>query len=170
MLKIPDPAMCLNAEDMYPSMMDYKMWNTRKVTKDISARWLAENTASVAAGAPGGKLAALIINCHGLVTPENEFVGLAIGKEIHFKDLGHFSKLKPFVEKIYMTVCGAARGESGKSFCKEMAYVSGATVIAGEWDQTLPISVAVKLPGGMIDNFEGPMYQFLPSREVQPFP
>lgn len=162
--------MCLNSENMYSSSMDYKMWNTRKVTDDVSPVWLAINTASVAAGAPGGKLAALIFNCHGLVTPENEFVGLAIGKEVHFKDLGHFSKLSPFVEKIYMTVCGAARGKSGRSFCEKLASVSGAIVIAGEWDQTLPISVWAKLPGGMIDDFEGPMFQFTPGGEAKPFP
>lgn len=169
MIKIPNPSMCLNAEGFDAQLMSYKMWNTRTVTRDVTPYWLAANIASVAAGAPGKQLATLIFNCHGFVTPTGEFLGLDLGTSVYYEDLNHFSRLRPMVREIFMTVCGAARGKSGEAFCKRLAALTGAYVIAGEQDQTLPISVAAKLPGGWIDDFEGKVYKFGPTGKPGPY-
>lgn len=166
MFKVNEPSMCLNSADLEDRLMGYKMWNTRRVEKNVTPFWLAANIASVAAGT---KLSTLIFNCHGLVTPENDFVGLAMGTEVYLEDLRHFAKLNTRVDKIYMTVCAAARGTSGKAFCKELARITGSTVVAGEKDQILDISVAAKLPVGFIDEFEGDVYEFIRGGDVRPF-
>ncbi len=154
--------MCLNAPKIVAASMGYKMWNTRLVADEVTPMWLAANVASVASGAPGGKLASLIFNCHGFVDG-NVFVGLEIGTGIYLMDLNQFTRLKNLVDKIYLTVCAAARGPEGKTFCQKLASTTQASVIAGELDQTLPISIWAKLQVGEIDSFEGQVYEFSPA-------
>ena len=171
MRKMPDITMCLNAPDL-PVLWDYKMWNTRLVAQDVSPKWLAHNIASVVAGAPNGRLGALIFNCHGIVTPDQEFVKLGLGTGISYEDLKYFAipDLRMRVDEIQITACGAARGETGKAFCKELAMRALTYVTAGESDQTIPPSVAAKLQPGWIDDYEGVVHTYGPSgQEVKPF-
>lgn len=45
----------------------------------------------------------------------------------------------------------------------------GATVIAGELNQRLSLQTASRLPGGYIDDYEGPIYEFSAAGAVTPF-
>jgi hypothetical protein len=165
MIKIPLPNMALNGSDVFP----YSMWNSRSVAKDVTPYWLANNTAAVAAGASGGKLAALVINCHGVVNEKGEFLSLDLGTGVSKSDLIHFKQLKNLVEKIFITSCRAAAGSSGKNFCGELARQTQARVFASDVDQTTGGgSLQALIKGNKIDDYEGQVFEFGNSGEGKP--
>ena len=161
---------------------DMKMWNSYKVPADHDPQHILEWTAVVARGAPGGKLHALIINCHGIMKkhedPRAEFgrvfkggYGLSLGTGILQEHLGLFGVLNPkdgspLVADIYITACAIAkvadprnRGQAGDGelFCSTMAKMAGANVFASAVVQTPDFFS----PGpGKIDGYEGKVYKW----------
>ncbi|RJF89053.1 hypothetical protein D3874_20450 [Oleomonas cavernae] len=163
MITIPQPAMVLNAENV-PGP-DYKMWNTRKVTKDTDPKWLMINVASVARSATNGKLLALVINCHGKAKGDNGGYGLSLGTGIKRGNVEPlFSTLKGLVDDIWLVACQAARisepgGDGdGNLFCGAMAKAAGANVYASTADQTTGLWPYI--PFGKIDGYEGKVYKY----------
>jgi hypothetical protein len=158
LIRMPHPSMALNAPNLYP----YRMWNTRYVDENVTPRWLTGNIAAVASSAPGGRLAALIFNCHGVIDDQSgEFLALAMGTGVELRDVKkHFYKLKPLVREIYIIACQAANGKTGRHFCSELAKRSGADVYASAANQgTCPFDLG-HLEPGYIDEFEGQVLRF----------
>ena len=163
MITIPTPSMALNSPDVF----GYSMSNTRVVASDVTPYWLANNVAAVAVGS-GGKLAALIFQCHGFVN-NGVFAGLDMGTGIDYSDLRHFSQLKNLVDTIYIGACRAASGSHGKRFCGELARRTQAIVSAADRDQqTFGGDLQAALRGGVIDDFEGQVFKFDKSGHPQP--
>jgi hypothetical protein len=183
MIDIPQPAMAWNAVDV-PGP-DYKMWNTMQVDKSLTPQHVIESTASVARGAPDGKLKALVINCHGFYADigcnadgtsckKGGGFGLSIGKGgILRKDVQLFGILNPkdgtpLIDDIYIVACGIAQisipGTSGDGdgnlFCCAIAKASGANVYASTAKQSTGWWLSI--PYGKIDGFEGKVYMWKP--------
>ena len=158
MIKIPQPAMVLNANDVPGA--DYKMWNTRVVTRKDDARWLMRNVASVARAAPGGRLKALVINCHASAA------SLGLGTGISSGNTDVFDEIKGLVDEIYIVACqvayiqGPGTGTDGNLFTGAVAKRSGANVYASTASQNAGIWPA--FPFGYIDGFEGSVYKYKP--------
>jgi hypothetical protein len=151
------------------NVLEYQMWNTRRVYDDVAPRWLADNIATIAGSAPEGKLQALVINCHGFIDPKGSFTGLDLGTGIYQADLAKFSRLSGLVEKIYIVACQAAAGTPGRKFCKELARRTRAYVYASEVNQRCGWSnLQSLLKGGAIDDYEGQVFRFGNSGDVSP--
>src|SRR5690348_2024892 len=102
MIKIPDPSMSVNS----PELMAYRLFNTRIVDEYVTPFWLATNIKSIAVNCPGGRLATLVINCHGFVNEKQEFVGLDIGTGLYKTDIGpNFDRLKGLIDLIHIPAC-----------------------------------------------------------------
>ncbi len=163
MIKIPQPAMALNADDV-PGP-DYKMWNTRKVTRKDDARWLMRNVASVARSTSTGRLKALVINCHASAA------SLGLGTGISRGNTDVFDELKGLVDEIYIVACevayinGPGTGTDGNLFTCAVAKNSGAYVYASTASQNTGIWPAI--PFGYIDGFEGKVYKYKPDGSVE---
>ncbi len=169
MITIPQPAMALNAVDV-PGP-PYKMWNTYHVPSTHTADHILGWTATVAKGAPGGKLRALVINCHGYTSKKIGGYGLNLGTGIRRGDTPLFGRLRGLVDEIYIIACQAARigvptgpgstvDGDGNLFCCEIAKSSGATVYASTANQSTGLWLGI--PFGRIDGWEGQVYRYNP--------
>jgi hypothetical protein len=168
-IKIPQPAMALNAEDVPGAT--YKMWNTWKVPSTERVDHILDWCSVVAGGTSTGCLHVLLINCHGFYGSNGKKstggFGLKLGTGIRRADTGKFSKLKGKVLNIWITACGTARitnpgtasDGDGNLFCQEIARSSGAYVVAATTHQVGD----VWLPYGYVDDFEGLVLRYNPS-------
>jgi hypothetical protein len=150
--------MAINADDSPgPS---YKMWNTRSVTRRDDPIWVMRNVASVARAASGGKLRALVINCHGSAAR------LGLGTGISRSNTNVFDEVKGLVGEIYIIACetayiqGPGSSFDGNLFVGEIAKASGATVYASTASQNTGAWLGI--PFGLIDGFEGAVYRYKP--------
>ena len=100
MITLEKPHMAINSADIGAR---YQMWNTwsfvaETETREKIIKWVA----TVAKGAPGGKLKNLVINSHG--TPAHIGIGQGFGKG----DVKLFSRWAGLVDKIWLSVCSVA--------------------------------------------------------------
>jgi len=153
-----------------PDVLPYKLFNTRIVDKYVTPYWLTQNIKTIAVNCDGGKLAVLVLNCHGYIGDKHEFVGLAMGTGIYKADItANFSRLKGFVDVIHIPACQAAAGATGKAFCGELARVTQATVFAADVNQSVGFGdAAAVLAGGAIDSYEGQVFKFGSSGQSEP--
>lgn len=168
MIKIEQPAMSLNARELYPIAMS----NTRIVYDDVTPFWLVNNIVSIAASTPEGKPLTLVVNAHSWVTEKHVFLGIKLGTGIYSEDIGkHFGKLKPMINKIILQCCAAARDEPGRQFCKKLARTTGAFVYAADIDQSYTLQDITGLweYPNHIDDFEGNVFEFNNSGAMRPF-
>lgn len=155
-IAVPFPHMVLNAHDVPPP--DYDMFNSWKVAQSESVDHMLDWIATVAKGAPNGKLATLIFNSHG--QPGK----ILIGQGIDLNSLKSFSKLKGLVLQIWIIACTVSKGSGfGRIFCGDMAKASGAYVTAAVRNQST--GQTAKFPYGMVDEWEGEVYMFNPDGE-----
>jgi hypothetical protein len=171
-IEIPQPSMALNAPDA-PGR-HYRMWNTWEVPANDTPEHILSWTATVADGAPGGRLHSVIINCHGfynnLTRQGTGGYGLSLGTGILRADTPKFAKLKGKVTAIWITACGAARisplntaGDGdGNLFCSEIARQAGAYVYAATTLQYHDIF----LRANRIDDYEGLTLRYNPQGQV----
>jgi hypothetical protein len=155
MITISQPAMALNSVDA-PGP-HYKMWNSWEVSKSVSPSHILGWTATVAKKATGGKLKALIINCHG--SPAS----LGLGTGIGWSQISLFSSLSGLVDEVYIVACGVVSFTGpgdGNLFCgaiaksaKTYVYASSDTQTTGLWPY---------IPYGKIDGFEGKVWKWHP--------
>src|SRR6476619_980566 len=107
MIKADFPHMVLNSTDAPGAKI--RMWNTYDVPDDHGVDHILGWTAVVARDAPGGKLATLVIMCHGYENEQGKGgFGLKIGTGIYRKDTPQFSKVKGLVNNIWIFGCQAA--------------------------------------------------------------
>jgi len=172
-IEIDQPSMALNSDDVPGT--HYRMWNTWEVAANRTAADILGWTATVAAGAPGGYLRSVIINCHGYYNgtdsrSDTGGYGLKIGTGIRRGDTSKFSVLKGKVACIWVTACGTARisavdasgNGDGNLFCSEIAKNSGAYVIAATTQQVGDLYLRVN----RIDDFEGLVLRYNPQGGV----
>jgi len=158
LIRIPQPAMALNADDS-PGPA-YKMWNTRSVTRKDDARWLMKNVASVARSASGGRLKALVINCHASAGR----IGLGTGVSQANADV--FDEIRGLVDDIYIVACEVAyimapgTSTDGNLFVCAVAKAAAANVYASTASQNT--GAWPYIPFGYIDGFEGKVYKYKP--------
>lgn len=148
-------SMCWNAANVEP----FAFSNTMTVKDDHPVEQILAWTAVVARGAPGGRLQALVINCHGgyvrdragsldsaggIPGPITPGHGLHIGTGIHSENATAFAKLAGLVGEIHIYACGAAsrpfdpyssplspsREKADLSIARLIANASGTTVVA----------------------------------------
>jgi hypothetical protein len=150
------------------------MWNTWEVPANDNPDHILGWTANVADGAPGGRLRAVVINCHGFYNNTTRHgtggFGLKLGTGILRADTPKFSKLNGKVDMIWITACGTARisipgaaGDGdGNLFCSEIARRSGAYVYAATTLQYHDIFLGTN----RIDDYEGLVLRYNPQGVV----
>jgi hypothetical protein len=184
MIQFKDPSMALNAWE--PNNTDYtvpgfhyQFSNTWAVKKSDTPEKIAGWVATVAAGAPGGRLNALVLNCHGFYstgrnTPQafkkegSGGFGLYLGGSgIFQKDLSRFAiwGQNKAIEEIHITSCGIGKmtnlggAGDGDRYCWTLAQVSGATVYGAIYEQFVEVN---SLPFNAIDDYEGIVKRYYP--------
>ena len=166
LIPVPFPHMCLNSHNVPPP--DYQMMNTWKVAASESPGKIVGWIAQVAAGAPGGKLATVIFNSHGIPS------GILMGSGIRRPDTGLFSALRGLVDRIWIVACrvaliqnatgpGSTAPGDGNLFCCELAKASGAYVTASTTWQRVDRN---DIPPGYIDGWEGAALTYGPEGNV----
>jgi hypothetical protein len=131
------------------------MWNTWRVPRTDSPAHILNWAATVARGAPGGKLNALVINCHG--GPAR----LSLGTGIGWPQVPFFSSLSGLVDEIYLVACEVVSftGPSdGNLFCGAIAKAAKTNVYASNHTQTTGLWPLI--PYGKIDGFEGKVWKW----------
>lgn len=153
MITLSQPSMALNSQDA-PGP-HYKMWNTWEVPTTDSPGHILNWAASVAKGAPGGKLNALVFNCHG------NAAYLKMGTGIGWGQVALFSALSGLVDEIYFVACEVVSftgSGDGNLFCGAIAKRSGATVYASNAEQSTGLWPSI--PFGKIDGYEGKVWRW----------
>lgn len=125
---------------------------------------------TAAAQAPNGFLENVVINSHGFPG------GLAIGGNtgIGLESTYIFCDLrnpKQLVGTIWLVACEVAKTDGntiGKDFCSDLAFWSGADVVAGKKKQRVNAGFYLRgLPDNAIDRYEGMVYRFTPDRDYE---
>ena len=101
MFTLEQPSMALNSTEISHSKI--KMWNTWEVDRAQTREHIVEWVATVATGAPNGKLKNVVINCHGLPGY------VQIGQGFNRQHLGLFRQWTGLVDKIWFVACLVAR-------------------------------------------------------------
>lgn len=171
MIKLDQPAMALNADDVPGAR--YRMYNTWEVPASAKPEHIFGWCAQVANGTPKGKLEHLVINCHGFYGAGTGGkvmggFGLKLGTGVNRSNTGVFAALAGKVGKIWITACGTARisgnaAGDGHALCMAIAKQSGAYVVAATTHQVGDLW----LPFGYIDEFEGLVVRYNPSGNIE---
>ena len=155
MITIAQPSMVMNAEGV-PGP-DYHMWNTWRVPKGDKPDHILGWAGAVARGAPGSKLNAVVINCHG------DPAQLYLGTGISWPEVPLFSNLAGCVDDIHIVACGVVTfggANDGNLFCGAIAKAAKANVYASNADQTT--GAWPYIPYGKIDGYEGKVWKWHP--------
>jgi hypothetical protein len=162
MITIEQPAMALNASDI---SRRYQMWNTWNLATSETVPHIFEWVSTVATGATGGKLKALIINCHGAPGMLQMGVG-----GLWRSNVGWFRHWRDKVDKIWLTACQpgfiAAPGSAtdGNLFIGEIAKEANCYVVASTETQWFIANQTY--PYGQIDSYEGLVLSYSPDGAV----
>jgi hypothetical protein len=160
MIRIPQPAMALNAENVPGT--HYRMWNTREVKSNEDPLWVMKNVASVAKSCRSGKLTSLVINSHGCGAR------LGIGTGISRSNVSVFSEIAGLITgAIYLVACRVAHIDGpgpadGNLFCCEVCKISNAYVYASSETQDEDVIDDIIIGDNEIDNYEGTLYLYKP--------
>ncbi|MFA5122754.1 hypothetical protein [Zavarzinia sp.] len=162
MITIEQPAMALNAHDI---SRKYQMWNSWDLASDERVPHIFGWVGQVAAGAAGGKLKNLIINCHG--QPGRLLLG--VGGVVR-SNVGWFRQWRGKVDKIWLTACrpgfiqDPGQPSDGNLFVGEMAKAANCYVVASTETQWFQSNRTY--PFGQIDTFEGLVLSYAPDGSV----
>ncbi len=172
MFTLEQPSMALNSTEI--SWSKILMWNTWEVDRAQSREHIVEWVATVANGAPGGKLKNVVINCHGLPG----WVGIGQGFNLHH--LGLFQQWAGKVGKIWFVACLVARipdsqmlasltatypgfgAGDGNVFCSNLAQNARCYVYASTEEQRNRGGYTI----GQMPTFEGLCLSYSPNGQV----
>ena len=163
MITLESPHMGLN-DARAPATV--QMWNTWKVSAAESRQHIIGWVASVARGAPDGKLKNVVFSCHGNASY------LQMGEGFDRRHTVLFQQWAGLVEKIWFRAClvaniqtpgGPAIGD-GNLFCSEVAKAADCYVVAST---ELQVEYSGRiLPYGQLDTFEGLVLSYGPAGGV----
>lgn len=156
MISVHQPSLALNSSD-FGTMYHYRMQFNEVITRSM-------NTTSVATllerniRKAGGRLHALIINAHGMASPD----GIALGTGLHLGTIDSFcaSAVRGKIEKIYCCSCEVVSTSTGFQFCRTFARLIGGVVIASKDPQIVRNSELE------LFSFRLPQYQLMALREI----
>ena len=173
MFMLEQPSMALN--DFRISWSRIVMWNTGTVIQSHTPDHVIDWVATVARGAPGGKLKNLVLNSHGLPA------FIQIGQSGFGRgDTGMFSAWAGLVEKIWIVACLVARIPTpqyqaqlnstcpslstgdGNIFCSEISRNAHCHVVASTESQRNLGGYAL----GQMPTFEGLLLSYSPNGAV----
>lgn len=162
MITLEQPSMGLNDPRHH---LNVQMWNTWYVTQTENRQHMINWVASVARGAPGGKLKNVVFSCHG----SPSFVQLGEGFDRRHAAL--FRAWSGLVEKIWFRACqvaliqtpGSPATGDGNLFCSDVAKAANCYVVASTETQWTPPQT---LPYGKLDTFEGLVLSYGPGGDV----
>jgi hypothetical protein len=166
MIPIPSPSVALNSSEFGPGDR-YRLDRNFVVCRDDPPRF-RDSIAAVAhwvlAGAPRSPMQ-VVINAHGMERPD----GVALGEGLHETTLPRLAVWQGRVARIWLVACQMAATAGARHFCARLAAVTGAEVIAATADQRATVfdrrfefGRGFLMPPGMIDDFEGVVWRFLP--------
>jgi hypothetical protein len=153
----------------------FQMWQTWDIQANEERDHIIDWVASIARGAPRGRLKHLVLNCHGLPGY------IQLGAGFNRTHLPLFDGWQGLVEKIWLTACRAAniptaadqaaldRGHpglgagDGNIFCSELAKRTGAYVVAAT---ELQCHLIRDFPPDMMASFEGLVLCYGPKGDV----
>jgi hypothetical protein len=177
-ITIKHPHMGLNDER---APVFVQMWNTWRVKAADTKRHIIDWTAKVARDAPGGKLAEIVISCHGAPAY------LQLGEGIGTADTDLFRGWRGLVEKIWLRACFVGRivGPStpsegdgafiaalslsgdGHRFCSEVAKAAQCYLVVGtELQSSRRYSQTAPVPYGQLDSYEGLVLSYHPDGTI----
>lgn len=157
MIRLEQPSIAVN--DLRAASYDgkhstrYHMWRTWDLPKVPARRGtIISYVAALARQAPAAQVKNLVISCHGV--PGSLLLGEGFGQN----DVGLFADWDGLFEVIWLTGCRVSL-DSGRFFCGNLAFVTGARVVASTELQVCPRQT---YPYGCIDEFEGLVNIFEP--------
>ena len=158
MITLEEPHMVINSKDLKGR---YNMWNSwNDVDSSVKGEKIIKWVATVAKGAPGGKLKNLIINCHG--SPSRIKIGEGFGPN----NVKLFSAWAGLIDKLWLVACRVGRITSsadGNMFLYNIATNAKCHVVASTEVQ---IGRRITYPYGKIDTFEGLLLSYTPGKGV----
>ncbi|TXL69955.1 hypothetical protein FHP25_36745 [Vineibacter terrae] len=167
MITIKSPHMGLNDAR---APVRVRMWNTWEVSATDTKRHIIDWTATVARGAPGGKLSEIVISCHGAPAY------LQLGEGFGAADADLFRGWRGLVDKIWIRAClvgrivgpeTAGQGDgafitalgmtgNGDTFIRAVAAAAQAYVVVGtELQSSGKYTRDAPCPFGQLDQYEG---------------
>jgi hypothetical protein len=179
MIKVPQPAMVLNAPD---SPARYRMHVTYDVPKNEPIDVFLRQVRQAALRQGDKRLRCLVINCHGIYHGQSPSwtggYGLSLGTGIRYLNVHYFNLLREgdatsrgLVDHIWITSCGAAavsptdsQGDgNGMALCRKIAKYSGANVTAAN---IIQVAEYGQMTPHHISDFEGLTRQFAPDGAI----
>jgi hypothetical protein len=166
MISIPSPSVALNTSE-FEQRDRYRLDRNFVVCRDDPPGF-RDSIATVAywvlSGAPRSPMQ-VVINAHGMVSPD----GVALGEGLHETTLPRLAGWQGRVARIWLVACQMAATPGARHFCTRLAAVTGAEVISATADQratvfdrSFEIGRGFLMPPGVIDDFEGVIWRFLP--------
>lgn len=158
-----------------PVVRRFRMWNTWDIQASEGRAHIIDWVASVARGAPGGKLKNVVLSGHGLPG------FLQVGEGFNRSHLPLFERWRNLVEKLWLPNCLVARipdaamqtqldhdypgwGTSdGNMFCSAIAKAINGYVVAATETQCETLEA---YPVDMMSSFEGLVLSYGPSGAV----
>jgi hypothetical protein len=170
-IKIQEPALALNDIRVAGHI---KMSRNIRIRPDDARTSILDAVATVAVGAPGGRLKSLVLNSHGVPGY------LIMGEGFWEPHTDLFQRLVGVVDTIWITACRIAsrcgldpgyglpdtlKGQVGDGFefCRDIAVNGRCNVVASMIDQDVPNH---KIPPGYIDSYEGTVLCFRPEGSI----
>ena len=171
MITIDQAAMTLNSK-VNPPIARYQMWNSWDIDGTHSIEHIVAWVATVAGGAPGGKLKNLVIQCHG--SPGCLYQPLLGNGTFNRTNVGTMNSWAGLIEKIWVVACRPAYidpacgptafcNSDGNMFISEMARAAQCYVVASTETQ---LNVAKTYPFGKIPSYEGLVLSYGPGGGV----
>ena len=177
MYRLDRPSMAVNDPRVSSGafIRRFQMWNSWDISSGELRQHIIDWVASVARGAPGGKLKNLVLSCHGLPAY------LMLGQGFDASNLPMFDAWSGLIEKIWFPNCLVARipdaamradltrkypgyafGD-GNVFCSDLAKRVGCYVVA---PTELQVEAVVTIPVDQMTSFEGLVLCYGPGGNV----
>lgn len=177
MITIRHPHMGLNDQR---APVYVQMWNTRLIQPAETRRKIIDDVVAVARTAPGGKLAEIVISCHG--APGY----LQLGEGVATAHVDEFQDWRGLVDKVWIRACmvgrivgpdTAGQGDGafiqalslsgdGHRFCQGLARALRSYLVVGTELQSSNYTQTNPVPFGQLDTYEGLVASYHPNGDL----
>lgn len=139
----------------------FQMWNTWDITAAETRQHIIDWVATVARGAPGGKLKNLVLSCHGAPG------ALQLGQGFNNTHSALFAAWRGLIGKIWLPNCSVAfigpGNANGNIFCSNLAKRAQCYVVASTETQC---ETPITLPYDQMTSFEGLVLSYGPGGNI----